>query len=663
VTVLNSLNTNGLSFGGLATGIDTDTIITGLTKLNQTRIDALTSQQTDITTKQAAFTQLQGLMFDLQSKTNSLSRSAGGAFDGRTATSSDPTTLSAAAGTAAVPGTYSLTVSSLAQANQVASQGFADPNAQIKQGTLSLQVGTGTAVNVTVDSRNNTLQGLADSINAAGKDVRAAIINDGSGTPYRLTLTATKTGAANAIVVTNNLTTGTGADIDPTSATLQSASDASVKLGSGPGALTVTSATNQVNGLITGVTLNLNQANPNETTVLTVGNDTGAITTALQDFVTSYNATVNFVSSQSKYDTTTQTAGVLLGNSDTSNILSQLSGALTSTVPGLSNSANRISSVGLSLGGDGTLSLDTGKLNQALSGQDGATVADLKRLFALSGTSDNPGVAFVTGTDKTQPTQSTPDQVQITAPATRAVVTGGTPLGSSVTLTPPNNALQLKLNGLLSNGITLPQGTYSPNQLVSLLQQQINSDSSLQGNLVTVGLDSTNHLQITSQLYGAGSTVSFAGGTSLPDLGFTGSENATGTNVAGQFLVNGHIEAATGSGQSLIGNSGNANTDALQVRVTTNTPTTANLTVTQGLAGRLNGVLDSYLDVTNGKLKNATDGFQKQIDDITNNITTQNNLLTTKKNDLTQQFAAMETAVNSLKGIQTQLSSLVTTSS
>lgn len=661
MAAINSLNTSGLNFGGLATGINTDTIITGLTKLNQTRIDALKSQQSDITTKQAAFTQLQGLLFDLQSKTNALSRSAGGAFDGRTATSSDPTTLSAAAGTAAVPGTYSLTVATLATAQQTASQGFTDPNAQIKQGTLSLQVGTGAAVSVTVDSRNNTLQGLADAINAAGKDVRATIINDGSGTPYRLTLTSTKTGAANTIAVTNNLTTGTGADIDPTSVTLQTAGDASVKVGSGSGALTVTSATNQVNGLIPGVTLTLNQANPNETTTLTVGNDAAATTKALQDFVTSFNATVDFVSSQSKYDPKTHAAGVLLGNSNTSNLLSQLSSALTAPVPGLSTSANRLSSVGLSLGGDGKLTLDADKLSQALSGQNGATVADLKHLFALSGTSDNPGVAFVTGTDKTQPTQSTPYQVQVTAPATRAVVTGSSPLGSSVTLTPPNNTLQLKLNGLLSNGVTLPPGTYSPNQLVSMLQQQINSDSSLKGNLVTVGLDSSNRLQITSQLYGSGASVSFGPGTNAPDLGFTGSESGTGTDVAGQFLVNGQIEAATGSGQSLIGKSGNAHTDALQVRVTSNTPTTANLTVTQGIAGRLGGLLGSYLNTSNGRLKTANDAFQKQIDDITKTINTQNDLLDTKKNELTQQFAAMETAVNNLKGIQSQLTSLVST--
>src|SRR5204862_116125 len=145
----------------------------------------------------------------------------------------------------------------LAQAAQLSSSGYSDPNTAIKQGTLTLQVGTGTATTVTVDSRNNTLQGLADSINAAGGDVRASVVNDGtSGTPYRLLLTSSKTGSANGITVTNNLNIGTDAAIDPANTTVQAATDAQVTVGSGAGALTVTSTSNQFNNLIPGVSLN-----------------------------------------------------------------------------------------------------------------------------------------------------------------------------------------------------------------------------------------------------------------------------------------------------------------------------------------------------------------------------------------------------------------------
>lgn len=158
---LGGISSSGLNFTGLSTGIDTSKIVDGLTKINQQRIDALKGRQADATARQAAFAALQGKLFDLQAKAAGLARSAGGAFDARKADSSDPTALTAAAGSAAVPGTYSIAVGALAQANQIASGGFADPNAQIKQGTLTVQVGAGTAATVTIDARNNTLQGLS----------------------------------------------------------------------------------------------------------------------------------------------------------------------------------------------------------------------------------------------------------------------------------------------------------------------------------------------------------------------------------------------------------------------------------------------------------------------------------------------------------------------
>lgn len=655
---VSNVNTSGLNFTGIATGIDTDKIVASLTKLNQQRIDTLKSRQADIATRQASFVTLRGLLFDLQSKITGLSRSAGSAFDGRKAVSSDPNLVTAAAGTAAVPGTYTLSVTALAKSHQVASGGFADPNAQIKEGTLALQVGSTTVATITVDSRNNTLQGLADTINASTNEIRAAVINDGTSAGYRLTLTATKTGAANAITVVNNLSTGSGAAIDPTSVTLQAASDAQVKLGSGASALTVTSPTNQLNSLIPGVALNLVQADATKSITLTVSNDTEGVVKAIQGFVDAYNATVDFINSQSRFDPATQQAGVLLGNRDARGLVNELAAAVGATVPGLSSSANRLSSVGISFGDDGKLVLDQSRLSAAVNGQSGASFADLKRLFTLSGSSNNPGVSFVLGTSNTRPS-TTPYQVVVTAPATRAVVTASGPVGATIVLSPPNNALMLKLNGMAATGITLTPGTYTAEALVAMMQEQINSAPALNGNLVTVGLDSSNRIQITSQLYGSGSQVSFAGGDALPLLGFTGSESATGTDVAGHFVVDGVTESATGSKQILTGASGNPNTDGLQVRVTSSTPTTAEVTVTQGIASRVQAVLNKYLDSNNGRLKMIDDAFQKQYDAIDKSISRQNETLRQKTESLARQFAAMESAVNNLKGLQSQLAALL----
>lgn len=655
---VSGLSSSGLNFTGLATGIDTAKMVEGLTALSARRIDTLKARQSDIVTKQTTFAVLQGKLFDLQSKAARLARSAGGAFDGRTAESSDKTVVTAAAGTAAVAGTYTLTVNALAQAHQVTSGGFSDPNAAIKQGTLTLQVGSGTATTITVGANNATLQGLANSINTAGGDVRASVINDGSATPYRLLLTATRTGAANAITVTNNLTTGTGATIDPAATTIQAAADAQVKLGSGSGALTVNSGTNVLTNLIAGVSLTLQRADAAKPLTVTVASDTAGASEAIKDFVESYNGVLDFIGERSKFDAATNQAGLLLGNRDVTQLVGELAAALNTSVPGLSTGANRLSSAGLSFDEKGKLKLDDGKLAQTLANPNGTALTDLKKLFAWSGGSDNPGVEFVVASDKTKPTGGTPYTVNVTAPATRASVTATSSTGPLVTLSPPNNLLQVKINGLLSGDITLDAGSYSAEALASLLQQKINSSTALNGNLVSVDVTDSK-LRITSQTYGSASTVEVVGGTALAALGFSANQAASGTNVAGEFLVNGQTQTATGAGQMLSGSAGNTQTDGLQVRSTLGAPGNANLTLSQGLAGRLNGVLAKYLDSANGRFKTIDDTFRQQTEDIDKTITRQNDVLEQKTADLQRQFAAMESAVSKLKGLQGQLASLV----
>ncbi len=655
---ITTLNSNGLNFTGLATGIDTAKIIDGLTSLTTRRINTLKARQADIADKQTTFAALQGQLFDLQSKAARLARSAGGAFDGRTAVSSDKTVVTTAAGTAAVAGTYSITVTALAQAHQMTSGGFADPNAAIKQGTLTLQVGSGTATTITVDDRNATLQGLANSINAAGGDVRASVINDGSATPYRLLLTATRTGAANAIAVTNNLTTGTGAAIDPAATTIQAAADAQVKLGSGPGALTVNSGTNVLTGLIAGVSLTLQKADATNPVTVTVANDVGSASEAIKDFVASYNSVLDFINERTRFDSSTNSAGSLLGNRDVNQLVDDLAAALSTSVPGLSTGANRLSSAGLSFDDKSKLRLDETKLSQTLNNPTGTALTDLKKLFAWSGGADNPGVEFVVASDKTKPSGPTPYTVNVTAPATRASVTAASAIGPIVSLSPPNNVLQVKINNLLSGDITLDAGSYSAEEVASLLQQKINASAALNGNLVAVDV-TAGKLRITSQNYGSASSVTVVGGTALASLGFAGGETASGTNVAGEFVVNGQAQSATGFGQVLTGSTGNAHTEGLQVRSTLTAPGTAALTLNQGLAGRLNAALSKYLDSVTGRFKTIDDAYRAQTLDIDETISRQNDILTQKTDELQRQFAAMESSVSRLKGLQSQLATLV----
>jgi flagellar hook-associated protein 2 len=628
---------------------------------NNQQITALQTQGQGYANLQTAFSNIQSGLTSLQTAANQLSLSTTSTIAGLSATVSNTNVLTATTGSAAVAGNYSLTVNSLAQVEQVASQGYADPNTTLQQGTMTIQVGSNSPINVTLTSQNDTLQGLANAINAAGGDVQASIINDGSSTPYRLLLTSTEPGAVNAIAVTNNLTTGSGASINPTQVTIQSAADAQISLGSGPGALSVTSPSNTVTGLIPGVQLNLLSATPGQPVNVAVATNTSGAVSAVQSFVTAYNAVVDYISQNSTFNASTNQGGILLGNATTSNLSSALAAAMTANTSG---STDTLGSIGLSFNQSGDLELNQTTFTQAMSTAAGATA--VQNLFAMSGTASNTGITFISGTSKTQPSGPTPYEVQITSPATQASATASNALASSITIDNTNNTFSVSVNGVTSAPIAITAGTYTPDQLAAQIQQQINSSSSMAGNLVSVTVNGSGELQITSQAYGSAASVAIGSGSAVGatgPLGFNGNETGNGTDVAGDFVVNGQTEAATGTGQYLTGKSGNANTAGLEVQSTLTAPGTSSLTVSQGLASQLNQVLNEYLSPISGQLTTVNSQYQTDINNINAQITKDNTNLQTQTSSLQQQFAAMEVSVNNLKSVQSELAGLVPTSS
>ncbi|HLJ94166.1 MAG TPA: flagellar filament capping protein FliD, partial [Gemmataceae bacterium] len=423
----------------------------------------------------------------------------------------------------------------------------------------------------------------------------------------------------------------------------------------GPNALTISNATNTLDGVFGGVTLNLVSADPTKTVSVTVANDTATAQKAIQDFVDSYNTLTNFINQNDSYDPTSQKAGLLLGQQAPNDIQSDLSQVLTSVVGGVNPKVSDLSALGITLDDHGKLQVDSSKLSNALSGQTaGITSTDVRRLFALDGQSDNLGIQFVSGGDKTV-ASANPYQVVVTQAATQATfLATQPPPGGPVVINASNNTFTVTVDGHTSNVITLTPGTYSATTLAEEVQAEINKDSQVGNNQLNVTLDSSNKLRFTSQRYGAASQVQIGSGTALSVLGLSGTESGTGQNVAGYFLVNGVQEAATGKGQYLTGNAGNANTQDLEVQVGL-TPTQvgsqaqANLTVTRGVASQFDQVLNRYLDPTTGRLKSINDSFQSRADDIQKQIDFQTQFMQEQQQSLVEQFTALETTVSQLK--------------
>jgi flagellar hook-associated protein 2 len=464
------------------------------------------------------------------------------------------------------------------------------------------------------------------------------------------------------------LVAGETFSIDAFVPTVQQAASASVTLGSGTGALTVQSDTNRVDGLINGVTVNLLATDPAKEVQLTVANDTKSASKAIVDFVDSYNDLMAFIDKQIQYDAETSTAGVLLGNRSVTVIQDQLRRVVGDLVGGVNGQANRLGALGITTNSAGLLDVNQSKLDSVLTGGvSGVSFNDVRRLFALAGESTSGGVQFVVGGVRTK-ASATPYQVDVSQAAERGAITATNPLAASTVLNNSNNTLTVTIDGKTSGTITLGTGTYTRLGLAQELEAQINANADLAGRRVAVSLDAAgSRLVISSQTYGLSSEVTVGTGTALTALGLSGSETDKGQDVVGKFIVDGVDEPGVGSGQFLVGDSTNANTADLQVRVTlggsqiVNGPE-ASLNVTRGVASKLDVILSGLLDPVTGRLKTVNDGFQASVDDLEKSVKRQNDFMELRRQALVKQFAALEGNISRLKNTGDFLAAQLTSS-
>lgn len=178
-----------ITFSGLATGLDTDNIVTQLMALERQPITRLETDKTWFQMRQTAYESFDAKLKSFLSKIENFGSSDGLRQKSVTSTNEDYFTVSASVD--ALPGTsYQVEVVSLAQVQKNVTQGYADKTAQnFGTGELTLTVGDNEAVTITIDENNNSLEGIMQAINDADAGVNASIINDGTDNPYRLVLT------------------------------------------------------------------------------------------------------------------------------------------------------------------------------------------------------------------------------------------------------------------------------------------------------------------------------------------------------------------------------------------------------------------------------------------------------------------------------------------
>ncbi len=378
------LRTGSISIGGLASGIQSDELITRLLELERRPIDLLETQKTDFGDKLDIIQDLNTKALSLRNALRAIdnmvnvttvydsdgnrtapSTSSSEEFSRFKTTSSDSTIVTAIASGNAQPSNLSLQVRQLALAEREVSTGFADVDTTtIGTGTFSVTINSVTTA-ITVDSTNNTLEGFADAINDSGAAVRAFIINDGDATsPYRVAIESTTTGAAQAI----DVTTGTTASLTSTLifAESQTASDATIRLDpNSANFIDITSSTNTFTDLVKGVTVTAHKADTTAVETVEVAEDADTIVTNIQALVSAYNDIVDIIATQNEVDPETNRGGPLIGDSTLVSFQRQLSAVVASQIG--TGTFDTSGSVGLSLDRDGTLKLDEDDLRSALA--------------------------------------------------------------------------------------------------------------------------------------------------------------------------------------------------------------------------------------------------------------------------------------------------------
>ncbi|MES2130096.1 MAG: flagellar filament capping protein FliD [Pseudomonadota bacterium] len=504
---------------------------------------------------------------------------------------------------------------------------------------------------VVIDSTNNSLQGIRDAINKANLGVTATIVSDGTATPNHLVLNSSKTGASSTIKVSLAATGGGAPDAgldallayDPagTQNLKQNAAAQSTTLN--VNGIPVTSDTNTVSGAIQGVTLTIGSVGKS---TLNISQDSNSVKNGVNAFVKAYNDLNKAIKDVSGYDPDTKKGGALLGDATVQNLQASLRKQLGQSITGLTGDLTTLSQVGISFQKDGTLSLDSSKLNTAIS----KNFSDIAGLFAAVGKTSDSLVSFSSSTAKTVPgdyalnisqlaTQGTLTTDAAVGPAT--VIAANTQWVVTLDQTDPVTANRTAT-------VNLAAGTYTPGQLATLLQSAINGAGSFSNNgqAVNASIDSNGKLAVASATYGSVSKMSISGlsGTAIADI-FGAASSVDGLDLAG--TIGG--QPTKGSGQFL------TSEDGLKVQVTGGAlGERGTVGFSQGYAYQLNNLAAGFLG-SSGLIAGRTNGLSASIKDINEQKDTFNLRLADIEKRYRAQYTALDTSISSLNATQSFL--------
>lgn len=541
--------------------------------------------------------------------------------------------------------------------NQIVVGGNNPAVAGFTAGSVGNHMGSSFALNgalnsktITLGAGDQSLQGIRDAINKADMGVTATIVSDGSAKPYHLVLTSNKTGEATSMKI--SVGGEDGLPGDPAIASLLAYDPAGVQnLTQTAGAqstllnmngIEIKSDSTSVTGAIQGVTLDVSALG---SSTVTVSKDTAGISAAVNEFVKAYNDLNKTIAGLTKYNTETNKGGILQGDASVRAIQTQMRKQISATLEGTGGKLNSLSQVGISFQQDGTLKVDSAKLNKAIA--DNA--ADFGGLFAAMGSTTDNLIKFDKSTAATKPGTYA---VNITSLATQGALATAAPLSGSTTIA-PNTVWRVTLNqtdpvtASKTQEIKLQAGTYSNDDLAALIRSAINGNSTFAGagDTAETKLDDDGRLTLSSSKYGSTSNISVTGisGSSVESI-FGNAEPSKGKDVAG--TIGGM--PATGNGQALTADAASA-AAGIQVSITGGiVGERGTVTFSQGFAHKLNNLATGFVG-KDSLLQSKTDGLNVSIKSVADQRTRFEERLEGIEKRYRAQYVALDTMLASMQ--------------
>lgn len=401
----------GISFSGLASGIDTQAIVAQLVQLERLPIQTLQARRAQEQRKLDLVGQFGDLVKKLRDAAKELDTT--GEFKSNSATLSDDTVGTVSANSSAIAGSHALDVERLAATDRWVFDSVTSRDQDLTTTAgqqVSFTVGT-TAYSLVVNPSRSSLDEIAADINGmAGEDVNASVVNTGteSNPTFQLVLASKVPGEDGRITsifsnvaganddLTINWVAPTVAGVAQSTNNITVGNDALARVDG----LLVRRSDNDFSDVIEGVTLSVNRTTtPGDPAIISVEPDRDAVREKLDEFVSAYNAVQTFINTQSKFTPSEDpeddggSTGALFGDTVLSSVKSAMTRALFSPtlaeVTGDTEGYSTLSLIGVKQGNDGLLSIDETKFNAKFTENLDALAA----LFTDDDGFDNGGAA------------------------------------------------------------------------------------------------------------------------------------------------------------------------------------------------------------------------------------------------------------------------------